>query len=137
MCLNVHCLRFSVFILVGYGSSIRQIMLNLLDLDMITSQYAYFTFEITPENCKGNDGRDEDACKAFEGLMDIANYIPETQEYHTFENKVRQKMPEFAGLGYHMEPNDKVRGTLLYILEISLREGSSHIKKDKGTRGTF
>ena len=84
-------------------------MLNLLDLDMITSQYAYFTFEITPESCKGNDGRDEDACKAFEGLMDIANYIPETQEYHTFENKVRQKMPEFAGLGYHMEPDDKVR----------------------------
>lgn len=89
-------------------------MLNLHDLDMITSQYAYFTFEITPENCKGDDGRDEDACEAFEGLMDIANYIPATQEYQKFEDKVRQKMPEFAGLGYHMLPDDKVGGTLLY-----------------------
>lgn len=89
-------------------------MLSLHDLDMITTQYAYFTFEITPENCKGSDGRDEDACEAFEGLMDIANYIPETQEYQRFEDKVRQKMPEFAGLGYHMQPDDKVRSTLLY-----------------------
>jgi len=88
---------------------------------MITSQYAYFTFEITPENCKGSDGRDEDACDAFEGIMDIANFIPETQEYQRFEDKVRQKMPEFAGLGYHMQPEDKVRGALLYT------PGGTHI----------
>lgn len=95
-------------------------MLSLHDLDMITTQYAYFTFEITPENCKGSDGRDEDACEAFEGLMDIANYIPETQEYQRFEDKVRQKMPEFAGLGYHMQPDDKVRSTLLYTRDGTL-----------------
>jgi len=87
---------------------------------MITTQYAYFTFEITPENCKGSDGRDEDACEAFEGLMDIANYIPETQEYQRFEDKVRQKMPEFADLGYHMQPDDKVRSTLLYTRDGTL-----------------
>ena len=87
-------------------------MLNLHDLEMITSQYAYFTFEIIPENCKGSDGRDEEACKAFEGVMDIANYIPATEEYRKFEEKVRQKMPEFAGLGYHMQPNDEVREEL-------------------------
>ena len=101
-----------VFILLGYGSSIRQIMLNLFDLGMITSQYAYFTFEITPDNCKGDDGRDKAACEAFEGIMDISNYIPSTQEYKAFEIKVRQKMPQFAGLEYHMRPDDEVRGIL-------------------------
>ncbi|KAJ7376461.1 hypothetical protein OS493_034449 [Desmophyllum pertusum] len=124
-----------VFILVGYGSSIRQIMLNLHDLEMITSQYAYFTFEIIPENCKGSDGRDEEACKAFEGVMDIANYIPATEEYRKFEEKVRQKMPEFAGLGYHMQPNDEVDlyagflhdAVVLYALAVHdhLREGGN------------
>ena len=93
-------------------------MLNLHDLDMITSQYAYFTFEITSESCKGNDGRDKDACEAFEGLMDIANYIPATQEYRRFEDKVRQKMPEFAGLGYHMRPDDKVMRILRYTVQV-------------------
>lgn len=97
-----------VFILLGYGSSVRQIMLNLFDLEMITSQYAYFTFEITPESCKRNDGRDEAACKAFEGIMDISNYIPATQEYKAFEGKVREKMPQFAGLGHQMQPDDEV-----------------------------
>lgn len=108
--------RSLVFILLGYGSSIRQIMLNLYDLGMITSQYAYFTFEITPDNCKGHDGRDEAACEAFEGIMDISNYIPSTQEYKAFEKKVRQKMPQFAGLEYHMQPNDEVRGMMYNIL---------------------
>ena len=107
--LNSRLYSFLVFILLGYGSSVRQIMLNLHDLEMITSQYAYFTFEITPESCKGNDGRDEAACEAFEGIMDISNYIPSTPEYKAFEGKVRQKMPQFAGLGYHMQPDDEVR----------------------------
>ena len=87
-------------------------MLNLHDLEMITSTYAYFTFEITPENCKGNDGRDEEACNAFEGLMDIANYVPASQEYKGFEAKVRQKMPEFAGLGHHISHSDEVRAVV-------------------------
>lgn len=97
-----------VFILLGYGSSVRQMMLNLHDLEMITTQYAYFTFEITPESCKGDDGRDKDACSAFEGIMDISNYIPSTQKYKAFEGKVRQKMPQFAGLGHHMRPDEEV-----------------------------
>ena len=88
----------------------RRMMLNLHDLEMITSQYAYITFEITPDSCKGDDGRDEDACKAFEGIMDISNYIPSTQDYKDFEEKVRQKMPQFAGLGYHMRPDEEVQG---------------------------
>lgn len=106
------CFHFLVFILLGYGSSVRQMMLNLHDLEMITTQYAYFTFEITPESCKGDDGRNKDACSAFEGIMDISNYIPSTQKYKAFEGKVRQKMPQFAGLGHHMTPDEEVRGSL-------------------------
>ena len=119
MVLNVF--RPLVFILLGYGSSIRQIMLNMYDVGMITSQYAYFTFEITPDNCKGDDGRDEAACEAFEGIMDISSYIPSTQEYKAFETKVRQKMPQFAGLEYHMRPNDEVR-LMLYNSSIGSDE---------------
>ena len=40
--------------------------------------------------------------------MDISNYIPATPEYKAFEKKVRQKMPLFAGLGYHMPPDEEV-----------------------------
>ena len=101
-----------VFILIGYGDSIRQIMLNLWDLGMITPKYAYFTFDIAPENCKGNDGRDQEACKAFEGIMDMANYIPTNQEYRKFEENVRTRMPEFAGLGYHMASDDEVKSVV-------------------------
>lgn len=97
-----------VFILLGYGPSVRQIMLNLYDLKMTTSGYAYFTFAMTPHSCKGDDGRDQDACKAFEGVMDISNYVPSDQNYKTFERSVRQKMPLFAGLGYHMPSDEEV-----------------------------
>ena len=86
----------------------RQIMLNLYDLKMTTSGYAYFTFAMTPHSCKGDDGRDQDACKAFEGVMDISNYVPSDQNYKTFERSVRQKMPLFAGLGYHMPSDEEV-----------------------------
>ncbi|XP_044174474.1 atrial natriuretic peptide receptor 1-like [Acropora millepora] len=98
-----------VFIIIGYGPSVRQIVLNLYDLKMITQGYAYFTFAMTPHDCKGgNDGRDQDACKAFEGIMDISNYVPSDQKYKMFEESVRQKMPLFAGLGHHMPANEEV-----------------------------
>ena len=100
-------------------------MLNLFDLEMITSQYAYFTFEITPESCKRNDGRDEAACKAFEGIMDISNYIPATQEYKAFEGKVREKMPQFAGLGHQMQPDDEVRRRTILWLSLNCDRKSS------------
>jgi len=83
-------------------------MLNLYDLGMVTTGFAYFTFDITIDTCKGDDGRDKDACEAFEGIMDISNYIPATPKYKAFEKKVRQKMPLFAGLGYHMPPDEEV-----------------------------
>lgn len=98
----------SVFIFCAYGKSIRKIMLNLFDLGMITRQYAFFTFEVLPENCIGNDGRNKNACEAFEGLMDIGNYLPATNNYWTFENNVRKRMPEFAGLGHHMTKQQEV-----------------------------
>ncbi|XP_048580890.1 atrial natriuretic peptide receptor 1 isoform X2 [Nematostella vectensis] len=98
-----------VFIFVAYGSSIRKIMLNVHDLGMLSSKYAFFSFEVLPESCKGDDGRDAEACAAFEGLMDIGVYIPEdTPRYQSFENAVRNRMPEFAGLGYKMPASAKV-----------------------------
>lgn len=99
-----------VFIIVGYGPSVRQIMLNLYDLEMITQDYAYFTFAMAPHSCEGGkDGRDQDACKAFEGIMDISNYVPSSQKYKKFEESVRQKMPLFAGLDYEMPADEEVR----------------------------
>ncbi|XP_015754056.1 PREDICTED: atrial natriuretic peptide receptor 1-like [Acropora digitifera] len=98
-----------VFIIIGYGPSVRQIVLNLYDLEMITQGYAYFTFAMTPHDCKGgNDGRDQEACKAFEGIMDISNYVPSNQKYKMFEESVRQKMPLFAGLGHSMNASEEV-----------------------------
>ena len=83
-------------------------MLNAYDLGMITSTYAYFTFEMLVSSCKGTDGRDGDACRAFEGLFDIGQYIPSTSQYRLFKKRVRERMPEFSGMGYHMQKNEEV-----------------------------
>jgi hypothetical protein len=76
---------------------------------MLSSDYAYFTYTILRESCKGgSDGRDAEACAAFEGLIDIGLYVPDTVEHRTFQAEVRRRMPEFAGLGYHMRSSDEV-----------------------------
>ena len=99
----------SVFLICGYGSSVRKILLNAYDLDMVSSSYVFFSIEMLASSCKGDNGRDADACRAFEGLLDIGQYIPSTQQYRQFQDKVRQRMPEFAGLGHHMAATDEVR----------------------------
>lgn len=88
-------------------------MLNAYDLGMISSEYAFFSAVTLPESCRSKDKagqlRDDDACRAFEGLKIIHMDSPNTAEYRAFKDDVRRRMPEFQSFGYQMKPSDEVR----------------------------
>ena len=63
-----------MFILCAYGDDVRSILLDALDLGMLNGDYAFFTNEVTWQSRNGSigwmgdDGRDDDAVKAFTGM---------------------------------------------------------------------
>ncbi|XP_038077863.1 atrial natriuretic peptide receptor 1-like [Patiria miniata] len=82
-----------VFIVVAYGTDVRNFLLDALDLGMMDGTYAFFTTEVSlsarEDVSEPNDGRDDDAIKAFAGLMDVKLLKPETDAYMAFEEEVR------------------------------------------------
>ncbi|XP_072020667.1 atrial natriuretic peptide receptor 1-like [Amphiura filiformis] len=92
--------RTRVFILCAYGDDARSILLDALDLGMLNGDYAFFTNEITWQSREGaigwmgDDGRDEDAVKAFTGILDVKLLSPENEEYFEFQRNVRLKTKE-------------------------------------------
>ena len=83
-------------------------MLAMKDLGLINGKYVVITLEILLNSCKASadaqDGRDAEACAAYEGIIDISQYIPDSQEYKDFTTAVYNRMPE---MNYTMDsPND-------------------------------
>ncbi len=74
------CFVLSVFIICAYGSDVRSFLLDAYDLGMMNGEYAFFTNEVTLEarfgegSWMGDDGRDEDAIKAFNGKVTLSKY---------------------------------------------------------------
>ena len=69
-------------------------MLIIYDLGLLNGEYVFFTMDILLASCKGQDGRDVEACKAFEGILDVGQYIPDSQDYEDFKTAVYNRMPE-------------------------------------------
>ncbi|XP_074628982.1 atrial natriuretic peptide receptor 1-like [Acropora palmata] len=93
-----------VFLFMCYGAVVRRLMLLMHDLGLLNGEYAAVTLENLPGSCIENDGRDEDACNAYQGLLDISLYVPDSQEYEDFKTSVYNRMPE---MNYTMDsPND-------------------------------
>ncbi|XP_027052498.1 atrial natriuretic peptide receptor 1-like [Pocillopora damicornis] len=69
--------RAMIFILLCDGGDIREIMLNFLDLGLLNGNYAFITVHLPKRSYignntwMGNDGRDNDAKKAYEGVLNI------------------------------------------------------------------
>ena len=69
-------------------------MLIIYDLGLLNGEYVFFTMDILLASCKAQDGRDVEACKAFEGILDVGQYIPDSQDYEDFKTAVYNRMPE-------------------------------------------
>ncbi|XP_022085768.1 atrial natriuretic peptide receptor 1-like [Acanthaster planci] len=87
--------RSRVFIIIAYGTDVRNFLLDALDLGMTDGTYAFFTTEVSlnarNDVSQTNDGRDDDAIRAFEGLMDVKLLKPETDAFKAFEDEVRNR----------------------------------------------
>lgn len=73
-------------------------MLIFNELGLLNGEYVVVALETLQASCQatasGQDGRDEEACKAFEGIIDVSQYIPDSQDYKDFTTGVYNRMPE-------------------------------------------
>ncbi|XP_065051020.1 atrial natriuretic peptide receptor 1-like [Rhopilema esculentum] len=86
-----------IFIFGGYSVTIRRLMLAAHTLGLTTSGYAFFSYDLLLDSCNSTTASDEEnriACQAYEGLLDISLYVPETAEYKNFTAEVRRRMAE-------------------------------------------
>ena len=84
-------------------------MLVMHDLGLLNGDYVAVALEIMPDSCKANDDRDEEACNAYEGLLDISLYVPDSEDYEAFKTTVYNRMPE---MNYTMNSPDEVSNGL-------------------------
>lgn len=84
----------------------RQLMLAAHDLGMLDGTYVFLGIENIFDSCTANDGRDTEACKAFEGFININVFLPKDTAYNNFAQEVYQRAPE---MGYNIASVDKVK----------------------------
>ena len=72
----------------------RRLLLILGELGLLNGEYVVVGLETLQASCLAGDGRDEEACRAFEGIIDVSQYIPESQTYEDFTTSVYNRMPE-------------------------------------------
>ncbi|XP_041459161.1 atrial natriuretic peptide receptor 1-like isoform X2 [Lytechinus variegatus] len=87
-----------VIIIAARGELVRETMLLAYDMGLINGSYAFISIEpfsntlvFGDDNWKQNDGRDEDAKKAYEALLTIRLYEPDTQEYKDFQKELERR----------------------------------------------
>lgn len=69
-------------------------MLILSELGLLNGDYVVVSMETLYASCQAGDDRDDEACKAFEGIIDISQFIPDSQDYADFTTGVYNRMPE-------------------------------------------
>ena len=81
-------------------------MLIFNELGLLNGEYVVITVEVIEAACREGDSRDEEACRAFQGIIDVGQYIPDSQAYKDFETSVYNRMPE---MNYTMNaPNEVI-----------------------------
>ena len=82
----------------------RRLLLILGELGLLNGEYVVVTVEKLQASCLAGDDRDEEACRAFEGIINVSQYIPDSQAYDDFTTSVYNRMPE---MNYSMNaPNE-------------------------------
>lgn len=99
-----------MFLLLCYGTAARRLILACHELGLLNGEYVVITLELLPTSCIAGDELDEVACKAFEGVIDVSQYIPDSQAYKDFETGVYNRMPE---MGYNMSAPNMVSVSIL------------------------
>ena len=108
-----------VFMLFAYGGDVRDFMLNALDLNLINGEYAFICVDLIEDahygrnTWMGEDGRDGDAARAFNGLLNIHIKTPDVPNYDVFKAKVREKVAE-EPFNRKMLPEEEVGWGLLW-----------------------
>ena len=95
-----------------YNDLMRSLVLIFNELGLLNGDYVIISAEILYESCQAGDERDEEACKAYEGMIDISQYIPDSQDYTDFTTDVYNRMPE---LNYTMRAPNEVSTTLTHL----------------------
>ncbi|KAK3753336.1 hypothetical protein QZH41_015271 [Actinostola sp. cb2023] len=103
-----------VFVFGTYGGPVRKLMLAAHDLGMMDGNYVFIGIENIFDSCKANDGRDDVACAAFEGLININVYLPKEKVYNDFANEVFVRAPE---IGLSIASVDKVNIYSAYLYD--------------------
>ena len=107
-----------MFFIAAYGNGVRQALLAAQDNGMMNGVYAFYTLETLYSSCtdpKDTAERNEAACRAFEGVIDIRQYVPETAEYLYFKSEVRRRMPEMGNYEA-LAPNVSVSNQVVHKL---------------------
>ncbi|KAK3705058.1 hypothetical protein QZH41_009322, partial [Actinostola sp. cb2023] len=96
--------KAKIFILLCSGGDIRDIMLNFLDLGLLNGKNAFITVHLPKRSYIGNntwmgdDGRDVDARKAYEGVLNIEQKFgtakTSSAKVQSFLNRVRLRLKE-------------------------------------------
>ena len=74
-------------------------MLAAKDSGMMNGIYAFYSIETLYSSCSEPSDTTEhnaESCQAWEGLIDVRQYVPETSEYKYFQSEVRRRMPEIG-----------------------------------------
>lgn len=96
--------------LLCYGDAVRRLMLIINELGLLNGEYVVVSSEILQESCRQGDSRDEEACRAYEGMIDVSQYIPDSQAYQDFTTSVYNRMPE---MNYTMKAPNEVSVPIL------------------------
>uniref|UniRef100_A0ABM0M773 Atrial natriuretic peptide receptor 1-like n=1 Tax=Saccoglossus kowalevskii TaxID=10224 RepID=A0ABM0M773_SACKO len=108
------CVCYMVFIIIAAkGETVRNLMLNAYDLGLINGSYAFFCIEFFKQKDTfgdfswiSQDGRNEDAKKAYEALFKLSFYKPANNEFNKFADEV--KLRSKAEFGYEYGPDEEV-----------------------------
>ncbi|XP_065654311.1 atrial natriuretic peptide receptor 1 isoform X3 [Hydra vulgaris] len=84
-----------VFLIGGYSTFVRKVMLQAKILGLNSAGYVFFSYEVLLHDCRNISKlsiQDKDECEALNGLLDISLFVPDDVNYRNFSLLVREEM---------------------------------------------
>ncbi|XP_078693880.1 atrial natriuretic peptide receptor 2-like isoform X3 [Branchiostoma floridae x Branchiostoma belcheri] len=135
-----------ILIFCADGGDVREMLLMAADLGIVNGDYVFVVINFATDamlgenTWMGRDGRDDDARKVFNGLLNVHVHTPLLEDWEVLEREVRYRMagPPFNRGMQRYEKVD-VYAAMLYdavmlyamALDDALREGESEADGDR------